>query len=64
MDPRDEMYINRYRLDEKRFLETIRPRHDMYTDVWICEFASNIKRFVTSVNTKDKDWMDRVAELI
>lgn len=29
MNPKDEMYINRYKLDKNRYIETVRICHEM-----------------------------------
>ena len=63
MDPRDEMFINRFRLNEDSFIETIRPRHEMYSDAWLCSFKDNRKQFVTSFNHKESGWMEKITEM-
>ena len=63
MDPRDEMFINRYRYSEDKFIETIRQRHEMFTDAWLCSFKDNTKQFITSFNHKEFGWMDKVQRM-
>lgn len=63
MDPRDEMFVNRYMFNENHYIETIRQRHEMYTDAWLCSFKGHTKQFITSFNAKEPGWMDKVNEL-
>ena len=62
MNPKDEMYINRYKLDKNRYIETIRLRHEMFSDAWLCE--GERKKFITSFNAKENGWLDMIKEKI
>ena len=65
MDPRDERFVNRYRYSDEKYIETVRLRHDIDTDVWLCDFDGRNKKYILTVNTKkDVDWMERVTEEI
>lgn len=65
MDPRDELFINRYHYSDDKYIETVRERHYWESDVWLCEYESRKKRFITTVNTqKDTEWMENVKSII